>query len=198
MLKPGSFASKIAALAILAVIVALPYVLIVAPIMAEKEIYRVSIAQSKELIDRYRDRLVDTNALRAKLREREGEKTLSGAFLKTGSSSLAAAELQGRVGRLVKSTNGRLTSTQSVPSTGKEAFQRVTVRADVKVSTSALRDVLYQLESGTPYLMVDNLVIRSGRRATQRVRRRRVVQPVIDQLDMRFDVYGYLWKTGQK
>lgn len=198
MLKPGSLISKVLALVILGAAAMVPYFLIVAPIAAEKEKYRQSIAQSRDLIERYQSRLVDTKTLQARLRAMEGTKTLSGAFLQTESVSLAAAELQGRVGRLVRSLRGNLTSTQSVPVSEKEAFQRVTVRANMKVSTTAMRGILYQLESGRPYLLVDNLVIRSDRRAIRPRRRQRTRKPVVDQLDVRFDVYGYLWKRDRK
>lgn len=195
MFRRGTLLSKLSALSLLALVAAGLYVSVVEPVMGEYDKYRASIDQSAQLIGRYADRRSDVDALRSELKNIRTDGATSGTFLKTESASLAAADLQGRISRLVKSVDGQLTSTQPMPDTGRESFQKVVVRANMKVTTQGMVTIVHRLESGRPYLLVDNVVIRRNVRPNVRTRRRvRKKRPGADLLDVRFDVYGYLWK----
>ena len=78
-------------------------------------------------------------------------------------------------------------SVQSLPSLAEEELTRIGLRVVMTGSLGPMIRVLHELESGEPYLFVDNLQIKS----TKRRRRRKQEQPV-DRLSIRFDVYGYL------
>lgn len=202
MFGRGTVLSKLSALSLLAFVAAGLYLFVVEPVMAEYDKYRAAIDQSSQLIGRYEARRLDVDALRAELKNSRTDGATSGTFLKTESASLAAADLQGRIARLVKSVNGQLTSTQPMPDSSRESFQKVVVRANMKITTQGMVRIVHRLESGRPYLLVDNVVIRRNVRPNVRVRRgvrknRRGVRkkrPGADLLDVRFDVYGYLWK----
>jgi len=119
---------------------------------------------------------------RAELRARQNR----GGYLSGDRPALAAADLQRLVRTAVATGRGTLVSTQVLPPESVEGFQRVSLRIRVRGDVEMLRSVLYRLETGTPYLLVDNLRIRvwtSGRR-----------QGGIEagDLDVYFDVYGYL------
>jgi len=119
---------------------------------------------------------------RAELRARQNR----GGYLSGNRPTLAAADLQRLVRSAVTTGRGTLVSTQVLPPESVEGFQRVSLRIRVRGDVKMLRSVLYRLETGTPYLLVDNLRIRvwtSGRR-----------QGGVEagDLDVYFDVYGYL------
>ena len=97
-----------------------------------------------------------------------------------------------RLKRIVEQSGGSLTSTQVLPSTDEEAFQRVSVNARMSVSIEAFQKVLHELESGLPALVVDNVVVLArGARSRRRTRRNRPLG-----LDVRFRLSGYLAATN--
>lgn len=195
MFSRGTLLSKLLAVLLLVLVAAGLYLAVVEPVAVEYEKYRASIDQSSQLIARYAAKRVDVDVLRTELSSVRTDGAASGTFLRSESASLAAANLQGRISRLVKSVNGQLTSTQPMPDTSKESFQKVVVRANLKVTTQGMVRIIQRLESGRPYLMVDNVVIRRNVRPNLRNRRRvQKKRPGEDLLDVRFDVYGYLWK----
>ena len=63
------------------------------------------------------------------------------------------------------------------------------IRVQLSGTTSALHKVLYRLESGKPFLFLDNLDI--GNRRARR-RRKNQTQDQNPELRVRFDLYGYL------
>lgn len=199
MLKSGSAVSRMAAIAILIALIAGAYFVLVAPVLDDYREYKANIDQSRDLIARYQARRPDIASLEMQVKRLSSNRSFSGAFLRGKNASLAAANLQGRIDRLVKSLNGKLTSAQSIPTRDKETFQKVIVRAQVILSTDAMRRLLHRLESARPYLFLDNVVIRKAPQIRRRVRRNtrlgsRPEQEDVDHLDVRFDVYGYLWQ----
>lgn len=206
MLKRGSLLSKAAAIGLLLSVIGVSYSLLVLPVMRDYRDYRAQIDQSRQLIARYEARQTNVQSLEGRIKQLRSDRSFSSAFLKGQNPSLAAANLQGRIGRLVQSLNGKLTSAQSIPERGKERFQRVVVRTQVVLTTDAMRRLLYTLESARPYLFLDNVVVRKAPNVTRRYRRTarrgaqsqaRALPEEVDQLDVRFDVYGYLWQGKQ-
>lgn len=199
MLKRGSAVSRTAAIAILIALIAGAYLVLLAPVLDDYREYKANIDQSRELIARYQARRPDIADLEMQVKRLSSNSSFSDAFLRGKNASLAAANLQGRIDRLVKSLNGKLTSAQSIPTQDKEAFQKVIVRAQVILTTDAMRRLLHRLESARPYLFLDNVVIRKAPQIRRRINRNnrsgiRQQQEDTDQLDVRFDVYGYLWQ----
>ena len=109
-----------------------------------------------------------------------------GGYLSGNRPTLAAADLQRLVRSAVANARGTLVSTQVLPAESVEGFQRINLRIRVRGDVEMLRSVLYRLEAGTPYLLVDNLRIR-----VWTVGRRQGGIEAGD-LDVYFDVYGYL------
>lgn len=103
--------------------------------------------------------------------------------------ALASADLQQLIKKVVVDAGGHLLSTQVVPETEEDHFIRTSVKVRMSGDTLALRNVLYEIETARPMLMVDNLVIRamSGRRDP----RTRKLLPS-NELNVNFDVSGYM------
>ena len=65
--------------------------------------------------------------------------------------------------------------------------RRATLRIQFGIDIKGLQKVLYQLETGQPYLFVDQLTVRQ-----QRVRRRSKELEQEPVLDVSFEVFGYV------
>jgi len=82
------------------------------------------------------------------------------AFLAATTPGLAAAELEAYVARLAD-RNAALVSFGTQAAAGEEAAGVVRIEASLDISLLALQGLLYQLESGTPYVFVDSMTVRS-------------------------------------
>jgi len=112
----------------------------------------------------------------------------SGIYIRADTEPLAAAAVQEHLKRAVSLHGGELRSVQSLPSRPEGDLTRVGLRVVMTGALSPIIHVLYELETGEPYLFVDNLQIQSIK---QRRQRNQEPQPV-DTLSIRIDVYGYL------
>ncbi len=115
-------------------------------------------------------------------------------YLKSKTRTLAAAELQDRVKRVVESEGGHLISTQILQaedeSKNKNTPPRITIRIQMTGSVETVQKVFYTLESGQPRLFIDNAYLR--------VKSPYLVgsnKPQTDQLDIRFTLYSFLQET---
>lgn len=93
--------------------------------------------------------------------KREGRKF----YLQAPSPTLAAAELQGLVTRIVENNKGRITSIQVLPQ--KEEAQtkeplKVTIHVQLTSSLVPLQLILHTLETHLPYLYIDSLNVASN------------------------------------
>ena len=75
------------------------------------------------------------------------------------SATLAAALLQKRIESIVERSGGRLSSTQVLPPETGQDFVRVAIRAHLALDTPTLQQVLYELESQPPLLIIDDLTV---------------------------------------
>jgi len=111
----------------------------------------------------------------------------SGLYIRADTEPLAAASVQEHLKRAVSLHGGELRSVQSLPSLQEDNLTRIGLRVVMTGPLSSMLLVLHELETGEPYLFVDNLQIKSTTR-----RRRRADEQTGDVLSIRFDVYGYL------
>ncbi len=111
-------------------------------------------------------------------------------FLEEKQQTLAAADLQQYLKKVIESHAGNLVSTQPITDINKKPFPKVTIKIHMRSNINALQKTLYQLESSRPKLFVDNIIIQR-RNPTGRGK-----QLHIDQLDIRFDVNGYIFDSS--
>jgi general secretion pathway protein M len=111
----------------------------------------------------------------------------SGLYIRAATEPLAAAAVQEHLKRAVGLYGGELRSVQSLPSLPEENLTRIGLRVVMTGTLGPMIRVLHELESGEPYLFIDNLQIKSTTR-----RRRRTQEQAVGRLSIRFDVHGYL------
>jgi general secretion pathway protein M len=105
----------------------------------------------------------------ARLEEEKQQAAAIAGYLEGPSDALAAAQLQDRVRGVVEAAGGELRSTQIMPAEPVDASpgtRRATLRVQLMVAIDGLAEILYDLESGQPYVLIDELAVRS-----QRIRR---------------------------
>ncbi|MCK5667877.1 MAG: hypothetical protein KAI15_02235 [Gammaproteobacteria bacterium] len=111
-------------------------------------------------------------------------------FLEEKQQTLAAADLQQYLKKVIESHAGNLVSTQPITDINKKPFPKVTIKIHMRGNINALQKTLYQLESSRPQLFIDNVIIQ------RRNPMGRGKKLNIDQLDIRFDVNGYIFDSS--
>lgn len=183
--------SRSLAVAILVAALAALWVLLVAPVTEKFEGYGRSISHSRELLVRHLQIAAQRARLERELEELRRAQSSTGRFLEGGGIELVAAEAQNKVKNLIDANGATLKSTQILPAQEKDNFRKLTIRVTMSADTEALQKIFHALETANPYLFLDNIDIRSRRR---RARRGRSVSQ--GELQIRFDLYGYMRIEG--
>ena len=106
-------------------------------------------------------------------------------YLKASSEALAAASLQGVVTRIAGSTGMEVLSTQIMPASEEAGLTRVMLKVRMRGTLSNTVRAFHTLETGQPYLFLDNVSIRSHAR-------RRYKVSAGQKLSVDFDLIGYM------
>jgi general secretion pathway protein M len=145
------------AAAILAVVAA-----IALPVWLLSRHYDAALEDTTSRLDRYR-RIAGTRPAVAKQLEAIRAKESRKFFLRGGAPSLSAAEAQEAVRSIVEANGGRLITMQA-PTVREESggrYRQISVNVQLTANIFALRKILGAVENNTPYLFVDNLMVRS-------------------------------------
>jgi general secretion pathway protein M len=190
MLQPGSLLSRTLAIVLLGIALLGAYRLIIAPLVIAYRDGQSRIAQAKELLQRYEALAEQRSLLADRLAEQQERAASAAGYLTGPSDALAAAELQDRVKSVVEGAGGELRSTQILPAEELEAdldFRRTTLRVHFVVTIEGLEETLYELETGQPYLIIDDVTVRQ-----ERARRRRSQPRDQPRLDVSLELFGYV------
>jgi general secretion pathway protein M len=193
MLRRGSVLSRMLAVGLLGGVLLAGYGLVLAPVIAAYQEVGQEIEESQLLLQRYRSLASQRPELSARLADLEQQAAKVGGYLKGSSDALAAAELQDHARAVIEGAGGSLRSTQILPASAvdsKVPARRATLRIQLGIDIKGLQKVLYQLETGQPYLFVDQLTVRQ-----QRMRRRSKEPEQEPVLDVSFEVFGYVRGT---
>lgn len=178
---------RVLAIGILILVIALPYWLMVRPILDEFARIDSEIAEQHERLGR----LTSIAARLATLESQRDALARGGnraeGYLTGSSEAIVAADLQNRLKTLISNAGGKLASTQVLPATDEAGFRQVSVRVRLNTSINGLSTLLYELETGEPLLFIDNLDV-----STRQDRPRTGETEGESDLSVTFDVYGFL------
>ncbi|MGO8754699.1 MAG: type II secretion system protein GspM [Gallionellaceae bacterium] len=155
--------------------------------------YDDAIASRNDYLERYQRIIANGDKIRSALdlvKKSNGRRH----FLKNTSAALAASEIQETAKNLIDANGGKLISMQIAPSKDEDAYRRVTVNIQLSCSMAALRQILYAVETMQPYLLVDNISIRSPMNNPSRPGAE-AIQP---DLMVGFDLSGYMLVVAEK
>jgi general secretion pathway protein M len=166
--------------AVLAVIAA-----VAIPVWLAHRHYDVAIAENLDKLDRFQ-RIAGTRATVARQREAMAARDPRKFYLRGGPPALSAAEAQEAVRSIIESGGGRLITMGAPSSKELGRYRQVTVNVQITANIFALRKILAAVESRTPYLFIDNLLIR-----TQVPANFRPAPGAEPEMFVQFDVSGY-------
>lgn len=190
MLRPGSLIAKMAAVAILVILLLASYQLIVQPLMGLYQTNQDKITHSHELLQRYQALADERPALTERLAGLDDDQEAFAGYLEGPSDALAAAQLQNLATEIIEATKGDIKSSQTLPVVAIEAdptVRRPGVKLRFETSIDGLAAALYDLETVEPHLFIDQMIVTSGR-----VRRANPEADEDTKLDVRLDLFGYV------
>lgn len=191
-MRPGSLLSRALALVLLAALPLAGYLFVVEPVIAAYRNADEAITQARRLLQGYRERGEQRAEFAELLAAEEERADTTTGYLEATDDALAAAELQDRVKVLVQDAGGELRSSQSLKAEAVEgsAVRRAAVKIRFQADIETLAAILYDLETGEPYLFIEGMSIREQRRRRRRRREQEPQGPPL--LDVVVDLYGYV------
>jgi general secretion pathway protein M len=156
--------SRLAALALLLLVIGLAIAIIALPTLKLHQHYDDAIDSLRDRLVRYRR----VSAMRPAIEQitmEIGKRNPQRYYWKGTTPTLVAADMQGFVTRLIGTNSGKIVSSQPLPfkDEGKaSAPAKIGVSVQMTASVVPLQLILYGIESGEPYLFVDQLAVRSN------------------------------------
>jgi general secretion pathway protein M len=189
---PDQRNSKTTAIMLLVIALLLVYLLVFHWFIQRHGEYAEEISDLRTQLNRFQTVATQREALQTRLSQIRNSQKDADLFLEDPEFDEAAASMSGRLGEMVRAQAAetcQIVSRQPVRPRVQERFQKVTVNVRMRCNADNFLQILYQMETGTPLMLVDDLnIIRPRTR-----RRSRNAQPVAQgALDIRFNVSGYL------
>ncbi|HKL52424.1 MAG TPA: type II secretion system protein GspM [Wenzhouxiangellaceae bacterium] len=156
------------------------------------------IGDLERQIARYKGTVEMAEPMRARLNELRASQMDSALFLDGSDANIATAELIRMLRDWVDRSAAdaelcNITNTSPRRYTDPERFRSVRVNVRMQCPLDDFMRVLYEMESGVPLVFIDNIMI--NQRLTPDQRNRRGTTPY-GQLDIRFEMYGYINQPG--
>ena len=192
---PG-WGQRLGALALLLlVVVSTLYLVVDHVLVARYRFYLERLEQQQGRLEQLERMAASREPIQQLIAKIQQDRNITAQYLSQSAPPLAAADLQQRVKTVVEAAGGTLRSTQALPPVEEGNAVKVAVNATVSGDTEILQKVLYDLESQTPLLFVDNLEV-SARAVRQRLPNGRLAGYSRVQLNIQFEISGYLRKEG--
>jgi len=177
--------SRQLALGLLAVALVALVALVAIPAWLVHRHYDVAIGENLNKLDRFR-RIAGTRPALARQLEAMSSRDPRKFFLRGGPPALSAAEAQEAIRGVIESSGGRLITMGAPTSKEQGRYRQVTVNVQFTANILALRKILATVEGRTPYLFIDNLMVR-----TQVPANYRPSPGAEPEMFVQFDVSGY-------
>lgn len=179
--------SRLLAVTLLVASAGAVYLLVIQPLQQRKADLEDSIALSENLLERLALQPGDPKAL---MRQRDAltqAKPQPKGLLRGNNEPIAGAFVQSFLTAVIEGRGGTVRSIQVLPVRPENDLRRVSARAQLRITSTGLRDLLHRIEGAQPCLFVDNLDVRANQ------------QPGSEQAEyedvpllVRFDIYGFM------
>jgi Type II secretion system (T2SS), protein M subtype b len=124
------------------------------------------------------------DAMAKQVRALETELAQAVDYLPKGEPAMAAAKVQADLGQLAERSGAVVRSTLTLPIKAEDGFTAVGFQLNVTGSMRAIRDVLYEIETGHPRLVIDRVTITPAPESGE--------NSGPDDVDMSVDLHGYM------
>lgn len=184
--------SRSLAIGLLIIFLTIGILLLFIPINMLHRHYDQSLDSLADYLGRYRHVVathVEVQSALDQVKKKNGRQH----FLRNTGAALAASEIQETAKSLIEANGGKLVSMQVVPFKDDGGYRRVTVNIQFISNMTTLRKILYAVETVQPYLLLDNVSIRSQANALSKG------TPMTEpELVAQFDVSGYTLVADRK
>jgi len=187
MTRLSRILSRLAALALLALLLGATWHYVVEPVTAHVRQINESIALNRQLVDRLVRSIGSRAELTARIEALRDEMARSSHYLRAATEPLAAAKMRKQLQRALGRGNVDVKSFQALASSEAIALTRVNARVVLQGEFDALIEAFYRLETEEPYLFIDDLRLK---RAAARRARQGMIQPT--KLSVVFLLSGFL------
>lgn len=189
VLSPGQ--QRALAVLILLGLVAAVFGFLVVPVWSLYAHYDDTLETMQDRLVRFRRAAAVEQDLNARHEALKRWQAADSSLLKSETRALAGAELQRIAKRAIQPGGGQVLSTQALPVVEEQGAARVGIRIRMRSDLEAAVKIFYNLETGQPFLFIDNV---STRKSVRRVRRTRKRKPNVaaDRLDLDFELFGYI------
>jgi general secretion pathway protein M len=179
---PTGNRAKWVAVSLLFIPILLVYQVAIGPMLARYGAVGDEIEQLESDIVRYQRLLAQGPGLAQSIEQFDAEFPIAPYLLDGSNSALAAANLQRRLQEIAAEHGARVISVQVQTPVEDGPLEKISLQARLQADSLAFRDTLYDLETGQPYLFIENLGINV--RPTARRREE-------DQMEIRMSLVGY-------
>jgi general secretion pathway protein M len=179
------------AVALLALLLALVWRTAVRPLWQQWTHNEQLIEQQRSTIDRLSAMAASRDRYAQALNEMRARSGVDDALMKSGTVTLAAAQLQRKVKSLVESVGGSVVSAQAKDGADEGPFARVQLDVRLSVSNIALQKVMHALETQRPIVIIEELLILAKRRRNKRA------ASADEMLDVRVSIAGFVARTSK-
>ncbi len=191
-LKQGN--TKLTAVLLLVIALILVYLLCFHWFIISHLSYGEEISELQSQLDRYRQVAAQKDLVEKQLEALQNRRSESNLFLAEGDFNEAAAAMSERLSQMLASfadDSCQIVSRQPERAREVERFEKVTVNVRMRCDIEDLMLMLYNLENGAPMIFAEELTV-----LKPRARRRGNQVADAQTLDIRFNMSGYLRKSG--
>jgi general secretion pathway protein M len=184
------------AVALLLAAVLAVHVLVIEPVINAHRRLDAAWTGNSNLLANYSRITAALGSLREAQTALENDANAVPAYLTAPSLTLAATELQNRLNATMQRHKAQLIGPRVLDPVEEGAFQRIGMRITLTATLAPLQAILYDLESGVPFLFIDELTIQRQEGRPQRRTATSSLQAAPDpQLDVSFNLLAYLRKS---
>ena len=159
------------ALSILIVVVIIIFLIVILPLITKK----IELSEVKNnfvvKLQQYERILANKNVVSTNMANITNEHKSQGYFNSQETDALASAEMQEFIKKAIVDAGGQLSSTQALPVSSDDNFNKITVRVRMTGNSEELRAVLYKIETSEPLIIIDQIDIRPMRGTRNRTTR---------------------------
>ncbi len=157
---PNSALGRFVAVGLVVIVAGLVWLLVLEPITgAFAERWEVRADLQTSLME-YHRRSASLNELTRQRDELLGRQAGQTGLLTEANAALAGAALQATARRILEANGSALRSLQALPVRPEKNLQRVAVRVDTTAPSVRLLDLLYAIDTASPYLFIENIDLR--------------------------------------
>lgn len=183
--KNTSWTQQLSATLILLILIAIFSLVIITPAYRQWHDNKNEIQDLKDKLAHYSRLEAEKERLKTYIGRIRSSSSKQEGFLPTKVTSIAAADLQRQIISLVEEVGGQILSSQTINENTDVPYERISLNFRIKIAVADIVELLYQLESSTPYLFIDEIRINKGRGAALG----RVTE---NELDVSFKISGYM------